>query len=358
MNKFTYIFILFAVTYLFIGCNTKQSTNTTDNEYIEQHASTIDIKFDEALPITKTFEVSTTFKFNEDTDHIIGSIQQMEVRGDTIFCIDPISHPGLYAYLKDGSQLFAYCNRGQASEDLMSPMNLSISDDKITVFDFAGKKLMTFSKQGKFLQSINLPMDAVAAIPDSKQHGIWIDYSNQDYNNVKLGYTNISNDSIRCVLNVPKYLKGLTEVPMANMVKLSNGDIRYMPSLEPRIFNLHEGKANLIYDLKFNGKWPSNEEIYEKFSGNDWATKYKDFPIKGKGFHESDKWLVMGFMFEKKLYIVVYDKLKLATQVFIDSDDNYYSPKYLDGSNLYLTRQDDSIDIINLDNTLNKNLTP
>lgn len=227
---------IFVVSILLVGCNSKTQNVTIDNTSTDIQAQTIDIKFDEAIPISHVFNVTSSININEDTDHIMGSIQQMVVQGNTIYGIDPISHPGLYAYLGNGSQLFAYCKRGQGPEDLMSPMNMSISNNEISVFDFAEKKIMIFSKEGKYLESIELPIDALAAMRDSSG-GIWIDFSNQDYDDVKLGYTNGSMDSIQCVLNVPDYLKGMTEVPMTNILSLADGELRYLPSMECGVYN-------------------------------------------------------------------------------------------------------------------------
>lgn len=347
MRSILKILSIIAFIGIFIGCSNKQRSIAEESSIGEGKANTVEIKFDEATSIAKGLEVFTTIKFEEDTEHIMGSIQQMVVKGDTIFGIDPISHPGLYAYLKNGSQLFAYCSRGQGPEDLISPMNISINDNRVSVFDFAEKRIFDFTRQGEFIKTTDLPFFALSAMRDPIS-GIWVDYSNQEYEDVKLGWMNDETDSIMTVLKVPDHLKGMTEVSLANLVTLPNGELRYMPSLEPLIYNLCEGHADLLYRLEFNGIWPSEEEIKEKYSGNDWAIKYKDFPIRSNGFCENEQWLVLGFSFVKKLYIIVYDKLNLDSRIFIDNEDTYFGPKYIDGSNLYMHRKDDSIDIIKI----------
>lgn len=348
MKKNTIFKLVFLVTIIFIGCQNKNSVSNENLSEENNQLTTIKINFDNAIPISEGIKVKSSLKFDEENEHIMGCPQQMIVRGDTIFGIDPFSDAGLYAYTSDGNQIFAYCKRGQAPEDMTLPFNMGLNKDEISVFDFMGKKIMSFNKQGQLLSVIDLPQKAISAMKDADK-GIWIDYSNQDVDNVKLGWMSTSIDSITPVLTVPEYLKGMTAASMANMVTFNDSILRYMPPLEPRIYNLHQGQAEPVYELDFDGRWPSEEEFISKYSGDDWAIKYDEIPIESKGFVESEEWLVLGFSFEKKLYFIVYDKLNLQTHIFIDSDNSYFGPKALEGSNLYLYRQNDTMEIINLE---------
>ncbi|MDE6560354.1 MAG: 6-bladed beta-propeller [Muribaculaceae bacterium] len=151
------------------------------------------------------------------------------------------------------------------------------------------------------------------------------------------------------VLGVPDHLKGMTTVELVNMLQLPNGELRYLPSLETRIYALQDGKAVEAYELDYKGKWPSEEEFKAKYSGNDWAIKIRNIPVKLKGFAENDRWLVIGNILNReKTYITVYDKQTGKSTTYIDSDKSYYHPAYIDGNDLYLTRQDDSLDILRL----------
>ncbi|MDE6290079.1 MAG: 6-bladed beta-propeller [Muribaculaceae bacterium] len=306
------------------------------------------IDFEDAQPIANHLKTVCNIVFDEDTEEIIGSIQQMTVRGDTIYAVDPAKNPGLYAYLKDGSQLFAYCNMGGGPEDLSSPMNLTVSDTEIVVFDMAGTKLMYFSKDGGFMKSTDLPVFATSAMEDPVK-GIWIDYSNQQYEDLKLAWKEDEESDPVPVLGVPDHLKGMTIVELVNLRQLPNGEVRYLPSLEPLIYSLRDGKAVQTYELDYKGKWPSEEEFKTKYSGNDWALKIRNIPMDLKGFSENDRWLVIGNILNRgKTYLTVYDKQTGKSTTYIDSDRSYYNPGYIDGDDLYLIRQDDSIDILHL----------
>lgn len=334
-----------------IACSNKEKNDSKSQRSEIENTSkkrTVEIYFDSAEPIAKHFKTVSNIIFDEDAEEIIGSIQQMAVRGDTIFAVDPAKNPGLYAYLKDGSQIFAYCHQGGGPEDISSPMSLTVNDTEITVFDMAGTKLMYFSKDGKFQKSIDLPVFALAAIED-RNGGIWIDYSNQEYEDQKLAWKKDEESDPIPVLGVPDHLKGMTTVELVNMLQLPDGDIRYLPSLEPRIYALRNGKAVEAYELDYKGNWPSEEEFKAKYSGNDWALKISNIPVKLKGFAENDRWLVIGNIVNReKTYITVYDKQTGKSAIYIDSNKSYYHPAYIDGDDLYLTRQDDSLDILRL----------
>lgn len=326
----------------------KASNETEAGEGAEIEKKTIEIDFDAATPIAKHFKTVGNIVFDEDTEEIIGGIQQMAVKGDTIFAVDPAKNPGLYAYLKDGTQLFAYCNTGGGPEDLSSPMNLTVSDTEIVVFDMGGSKLMHFSKDGEFLKNVDLPVFALSAMDDPVK-GIWIDYSNQQYEDTKLAWKADEESEPVPVFGVPDHLKGMTTVELTNMRQLPNGEVRYLPSLEPLIYSLRNGKAVEAYELDYKGKWPSEEDFKTKYSGNDWALKIKDIPVNMKGFTENDRWLVIGNVFNRdNTYITIYDKQTGKSNTYIDSDKSYYNPAYIDGNDLYLTRQDDSLDILYL----------
>lgn len=340
-----------AIIGITIACSNKEKTDSKSQRSEIENTSekrTVEIDFDGAEPIAKHFKTVDNIVFDEDTEEIIGSIQQMTVRGDTIFAVDPAKNPGLYAYLKDGSQIFAYCNQGGGPEDISSPMSLTVNDTEITVFDMAGTKLMHFSKDGKFQKSIDLPVFALAAIED-KNGGIWIDYSNQQYEDLKLAWKENEESDPVPVLGVPDHLKGMTTVELVNMLPLPNGELRYLPSLEPCIYALQDGKAVEAYELDYKGKWPSEEDFKTKYTGNDWAIKIRNIPVKLKGFTENDRWFVIGNILNReKTYITVYDKQTGYSTTYIDSDKSYYHPAYIDGDDLYLTRQDDSLDILRL----------
>lgn len=349
-TKLSHILLLL-LSILMAGCMNK-SKGVSNENVASSKSDTItnSVKFDlkNASEISADLHRKCIIRFDEDTENILGGIQQIVVRGDTVYAVDPAKNPGLYAYLKDGSQLFAYCDNGSGPEDIASPMSLAVTDYEITVFDFATKKLISFTKDGSFKHAMDLSMDVTGAIKDSNG-GIWTDYSNQDYNDEKLSWKKDEESKPKTVLTVPEHLKGMTAVPLMNLAQLANGELRYIPSIEPYIYALRNGEAVLMYELDFMGKWPTDDEITAEFQGYDWAQKFRDFPIHIKGFAENDRWLVVGANFNKKLYIAVYDKFAHASRTYVDSKQEYFNPLYVEDSDLYMNRSDDGIEILKLD---------
>ena len=342
--------LVLLLTVLMVGCTNKSKEASNDDvatSTSDQEARIVNIDFDHASEIPADLKKKEIIRFDDDTDNFPGGIQQITVKGDTVFVVDPIKNPGLYAYLKDGTQIFAYCYNGSGPEDIGSPMNLTVTDSEINVFDFAAKKLISFTKDGRFKHTIDLSMDVTSAIKD-QDGGIWMDFSNQQYGDEKLSWKKDEENNPTTVLTVPDHLKGMTIAQLMSIIKLENGELRYLPSIEPYIYELRNGKAKLIYELDFMGKWPTNEEIVERFQGNDWAQKFRNFPIHIKGFAENDQWLVVGANFNKKLYITVYDKLAHTSRTYVDSQQEYFNPLYVVDSDLYMNRSDDCIEILKL----------
>lgn len=336
------------------GCGGRRQTASAGDSSVELNsdsvpAETISVKFSEAIPIDDNLRHHSTIEFDENVENLMGVPHMAAMRGDTIYAIDANSGVGLYAYLKDGSQLWSYVDMGGGPGDLSSPMNLKVTDEEIVVYDYGGKKLMHFTKDGKFKESVDLPFDALGAMTDPEE-GIWLDYSNQDYldDSAKLSWTPDSLSNLRKVLTVPDHLKGITAVSFRNLVALPDGSLRYLPSYEPMVYDLRKGRATLLYEIDFNGDWPTEEEFARDLSGDDWARKIGDIPTELKGYVESGRWLVMGFVFKEQRYLLIRDKTNGRQGLYADKDSKYYSPAFTDDSLLYMSGRDDTIEVLEL----------
>lgn len=312
MYKYLHLTII-GIGLMFSGCSGRNQSNDSDSAAIDTASTanvaenierSVEIDFDKAEPISSNLKIVGNVSFDDSDENILGIPHHIVVKGDTIFAVDPVKSPGVYAYHKDGRQIFAYCSQGGGPDDIASPMNLTVRDTDIAVYDFASKKMLYISKQGAFIKSVALPPSSLSAALDPSQ-GICVDYSNQRYSDTKLSLIKDSISNEKKILEVPEYLQGMTMLPMTTVLNLPDNSLRYYPPLETEIYNVSNGEASIIYRLDFKGKWPSKEEFERKYSGNDWAPKMRDFPIRSKGYSENDNWLVLGYSYDKNLYPTV-----------------------------------------------------
>lgn len=344
-------FSLLLVLLFIAGCKNGGSGNSMDavsDEFSDTVAKTLKIVIDEALLFDKRFNVKQSVFFDDNVENFMGIPQDIVVRGDTIYAVDPAKAPGIYTYLKDGSQLFAYCSEGCGPEDVGSPFSIRVTDTEVAVYDMMGMCILILDKSGNFKRKIQLPVNALGGVLDDSG-GCWVDYSNQEDGDVKLEWRADSVSTPVTVMKVPDHLKGLTMVQKQMFYELPDHTILYNPCLDPNVYALHDGKAYLRYRLDFDGLWPSEDIIQKEYGGTSFARKIRNFPVLGKEIYESSKWFAVGFENEGKGYLAFYDKSKEEMQAYLIDKEKYYGPMYLTDGELYMLRKDDGLDIISLE---------
>lgn len=319
----------------------------TDSCSLQQNVN-ISININEAKTLASFNLQKYSMSFDESAENIIGFATNVVVRNDTIFAVDGYKSPGVYAYTKEGKQLFAYCSTGNGPEDILNPKDLNVTDSEISVFDRGSGDIVVFDKQGNFKRKIKTDIMAVGGIVDDN-NCIWIDYSNQRSGDgsAKIACRPDSIVNFVPVILVPEHLKGCTTVSLQPLQRLPDGQITYLAELEPTVYNLIDGKASVRYNLDFNGLWPSDEEM-DEIKGSHWAIKLREMPMQRLGIQECDKWLIVYFYYDKILYIHVYDKHSNNGFTIKDADGVYSIPQAVTDEELYLKCNDDSYDVVKL----------
>ncbi len=344
------ISILILLTIFCNGCKTDRSTqaNAASNNYdASQYPIGIEIDIKKSVPISKNLKTISTIEFNEDSPEIMGEPQSVVIKEDTIYCIDSHINPGFFAYLKDGRQIFSYCSKGNGPEDISSLFSLNVTDEGLNAFDLGSSSLIFIDKTGKFIKRISLPVSAVDAAIDN-DGGIWIDYSNQLYSDTRLTWKADSSSEEKVVLTVPETIKRMTTIGIQNLVNLEDGTINYVPAFEPVIYRLEKGSAIPKYNIDYKGLWPDEETFKTKYATDSWASNIRNFPVLKITVKENNNWLVIGFMNRDDSYVHVFNKTSGIGRTFIDKDNIYYSPEYVESNNLYIQRKDDRMDILDL----------
>lgn len=313
----------------------------------ESEPVSIKISVKGARPVSKSFSDIEVLTLPDTCENFVGIPGYIRVSGDTLFIIDPVKANGFYGYLHDGHQLFSYCSRGGGPEDIGMLFGLSVNDSLLSSFDFNSMDLVFVDKKGKFVKRIAVNPMACGAIYD-KSGGIWTDYSNQEFETTKLSWRATPESEEIEILPVPEHLKGMTAIDGQHFSSLEDGTINYRSTLDPRVYGLEKGRAWLKYELDFGRLWPDESTIAKKYGGNDWAIKFRSFPIGVMHVEESDLWLIISFNYEDDTYIHIYDKTEAKGVTYRDDRGIYYSPATISGDKLYIPTKDDTIEIVNL----------
>lgn len=322
------------------GSKTSETGEVTESE--DPVAEKISIDITQARDMSGELTVAGEIIFDESSENFIGIPQQIAVRGDTIYAVDPAKSPGLYAYLSDGTQLFSYCSRGDGPEDLSSPFSLNVTDTEISVFDMMSKSIFFFSKDAKFLRKIPLSIDVCNAMVGG-DGSLWVDYTNNQDSDTRLAWRNNGDSEEKTVLEVPELLKGMTIVEMRSFMPLEDGTINYKPAIEPNIYRLKDGEAKLKYELDFVGLWPDEATFRQEYTGNDWPRNIRKFPVLGINVVENDRWLIVGFENNSDRYCYISDKLKSEGVLYKDDKQRYYNPLTVVGDTLYIMTREDTL---------------
>lgn len=344
----TNLFTICVLCLALYGCGAKDSRQSGANADIEMdYPYTVSIDITKAVQMEDVLDSKQIVTFTEDVENIMSMPHNAVARGDTIYAIDARKAPGIYAYLTNGEQLFAYCSAGNGPGDIISPACLSVTDDEISTYDTASSKIVVIGKDGQYRRSVDVPIMTLNAFIDSKGN-IWADFSNQEFDSVRVSCMQHADTVFRPVLNVPELQKGMTMITVETLQELPDGTVGYTPAFEPRIYTLSDGCATVRYELDFNGLWPDDETFKENFTGYAWAPKTNRFPVQAIRFHENDRFLVLRFNHKKDTFLYILDKQTgRGETVSVDSEE-YFGSIYLIEDKLYLFRKDDRLEIMEI----------
>ena len=312
---------------------------------------TLKIRLHNAAKLS-TLPVVDSVMFDESVEKFIGEPAIVVVKGDTIFAVDMRKAPGIYAYRRDGSQLFAYTSTGQGPEDFMILSDLHVSPTEISAFDRPSNHLFVIDKQGNFKERIWTPTYTLAAFKGDKGD-IWVDFSNlRQGDGVQLAWAPPveRTDSMIEVRAVPESMRGITSTDLQTFLRLDTDEVIFHPAFERYIFTVKDGKIAKRYDMDFGDLWWDDEKMASVASSNAWARILPDFPIQPFYVQENQKWLILSFRANReKRYCFIYDKTNDRSRIFIDDDGKYLGIKAIVDDEMYFFRVNDgNLDIISI----------
>ncbi len=305
--------------YLFIGiallsCNRKQT-----EEQGQTH--TINIEVDKAVAVNSENSSSRTIHFNESDSLFCGMVSKLDCVNDTIYILDMFKNKGLYAYSPDGSLLFAYTAVGNGPEEFLGIADFQIDSDHISLLDNHQQKIIILDKKGKFVGKTDAGKFATSFRKDP-DGGMWYNHGNTvtPESDTKLTYAR--DGHTENVLAVPEKIANITITAVTPFSSASDGTVHYLADFEPRVYECKDGKAELLWELDFGGRWIPDNKIA---TGEHPLAIMQDIEADGYVYQlnilEDNERVYFPFTCEKIPYIAIHDKKSGETKTYsFDTD--------------------------------------
>lgn len=286
-----------------------------------------------------------------------GTILRCQLVNDSLYILDPIKARGLFVFNTEGIFLTTIGKIGPGPEELMDFTDFDVNESEILILDNISRKINTYSKNGEYICSI--PTEPMTMnIASDRDGGLWLDRGNvttfkSDSLHWKLSYQTLEDRNI--MLPVPTMLDGITISPRSNFNKYDNSVIAYMPSMEPVIHTLKDGKITESLAINFGKYWP-DDDFFEKYSKTDIYTivntlSSEDY-VMNLSFVENKEWIVIDFSIKDNYFISITKKDKSKNYLIKSNKDNAIGyPILLNDDDMWVATPDDGIiRIFNLKN--------
>lgn len=266
---------------------------------------------------TRSFDLS---EMVESIDYIriedsilLGSISDIKCWRDCFYLYDK-SHQSIVVVNREGKILTNIAHRGRASNEYISLQAFAIekTDGSIFIFDNAGRKVVVYSKDGRFIQTIPLSGD-LAAFRDIEvttqgtillYNPLWIE---KKYD--ALVELDLSGRKLRTLFtNDKKHRLAIAHIPPDYFSVLSDGSITLMGREDRDLFYRlsPEGKLFAPYHMVTDVSIPTELKrkvnlTREELSAGSYYEKVF--------YQETDNWLFFGLRYQRKTKYCIYNKL-------------------------------------------------
>jgi len=118
-----------------------------------------DLNFEKSIVIDSIFKIEKIVKLESNGDSFIGSYDKILIEEDRIFIMDSRITFSIFVFDFGGNFLFKIFSFGEGPNEYIElrDFTLSASTNTIDILDFAGKKVLRFSKKnGEFLETKGL----------------------------------------------------------------------------------------------------------------------------------------------------------------------------------------------------------
>ncbi len=282
--------------------------------------TTMNINADNSTPVSVNNSMSGDIRFGNSKKKW-AFVSKLHCINDTIYILDSMENTGLYVYDINGRPLYDFTSSGTGSGQFLSLSDFNVSDDCIRLLDSRQRKILTIDKKGKFKKSENLK-NYITAFQKDSDGGMWYNHGNTvtPESDTKLIYAR--DDHTENVLAVPEKIANITITAVAPFSSASDGTVHYLADFEPRVYECKDGKAELLWDLDFGGRWIPDDKIA---TGEHPLTIMQGIEADGYVYQlnilEDNEKVYFPFTCEKTPYIAIHDKKSGETKTYsFDTD--------------------------------------
>ena len=197
------------------------------------------------------------------SSHFPGDIAKIEWMGDSVLILDSRNDPGLYLYDSEGILVNSYTQRGNGPKDFVRIVDFNVVPSGVVLLDtYSTSKRICLDKNLSFLYKEDAETQANHFFcENSIIGGIWYDRGNVAYGSNKDKLVYMSGSSRKSVLSVPQDIENVTLASYNVFAEVLNGTVLYLPAVEPRIYKCHDGQAEVLCELDFQGLWPDFSDM-------------------------------------------------------------------------------------------------
>ncbi|KYG76961.1 6-bladed beta-propeller [Roseivirga echinicomitans] len=306
--------ILLGTSLLIFSCSKKEEASINVNTI---EIGQIDKKATESI---EKFISGAKYKILKTGDKFFAEITKLIIQNDRIYLLDGDRGQIILIYDLDGNLLNFISKTGSGPGEYRQPTDLWINlDGTIELLDEAQRKIITYSKNGDFINEMKLPFAAEKFIKTNSKYFFYT-------NNIAFSFKEDSNET-GLVISTNLNLTNPEVIVPADMLRADfyyvttqnftqvNNSWYFFDAFSNRLINLSEGEDIILDFGELN--FPTDFFTKEKKRGidvmNDLYNLGKVWDIGA--IYDTESYLYFKFQINLTVYMAFYDKEKGTTNV-------------------------------------------
>ncbi len=242
---------------------------------------------------------------------LVGKIGDVKFQDGRFYVLD-MDHSSLLVLDGEGRERFTIRKQGRAWDEYISLWSFDVHPrtGEISIYDQAGRKIVVFSPEGKYLRTVSVPVDGYGVFRDLAvtMQGSYLLYAPDPHGKRKFGLFEMdASGKMRRQLVCPErdFRQCVLRQPLTYFSRLSDGSLRLMGEADRDEDYTFSAKGELfvpyrfVYDVRLSAK-----------------TRRSEYPATGadETYHqvtnsiETDRWILFLLFFRNRSHYMVYHK--------------------------------------------------